>query len=44
MENEESDPNKWILSGCALLMSPEWALTKHLILNHLILTIQIILS
>jgi len=23
MESEESDPNKWILAGCALLMSPE---------------------
>jgi hypothetical protein len=25
MESEESDPNKWVLSGCAILMSPEWA-------------------
>jgi dynein heavy chain len=24
MESEESDPNKWILAGVALLMSPEW--------------------
>ena len=23
MESEESDPNKWILAGCALLLSPE---------------------
>ena len=23
MESEDSDPNKWILAGCALLMSPE---------------------
>jgi len=23
MESEETDPNKWILAGCALLMSPE---------------------
>ena len=23
MESEESDPNKWILAGVALLMSPE---------------------
>lgn len=23
MESEESDPNKWILAGCALLLNPE---------------------
>jgi len=23
MESEETDPNKWILAGVALLMSPE---------------------
>lgn len=23
MESDDSDPNKWILAGCALLMAPE---------------------
>jgi hypothetical protein len=29
MESDESDPNKWILAGVALLMSPEWGTFKQ---------------
>lgn len=25
MESEDSDPNKWILSGTCLLLSDDWA-------------------
>lgn len=31
MENEDSDPSKWILSGTCLLMSDDWKIYYYIL-------------
>ncbi len=36
MESEDSDPNKWILSGTCLLMSDDWGTHSQFIYQNLL--------